>query len=147
MSVVPKTAPWQLGPVSSLGRITAASLLALSVDAVGLTELSPNVLIGLTFVFAPLLVGIRVARGFDRSLPTAMITLGLVGIAIGAQLALGAPVYGNSRNALAVAAALVVSGLVAAVAAWFEHRRWNKPAVIELTRTNTRDPFARARGR
>src|SRR5215207_8991398 len=99
MSVIPTTAPWQLGPVSSHGRITAVALLALSLDAVWLRHISPSVVLAIPLVVGPFLVAVRVARGFNRSLPTAITTLGLIGLAIGAQVALGASVYGNTRNA------------------------------------------------
>jgi hypothetical protein len=143
----PVVAPWQLGPVSSLGRTAAVALAALSVDSIWLWQVSPSALLTLALVVGPLVVAVRVARGFPGALLAAMVTSGITGALVAAQLAFGSPASVSSRNALIVAAALAVSAFAAAVAAWLEQRRWNKPAVIELTRSTNRDPFARARSR
>jgi hypothetical protein len=138
-------APWQIGPVSPLGRTAAVALVALSFDSIWLWQLSPSTLLTLALVLVPLAVAIRVARGFAQSLPAAMAATGVTGAVVAAQIAFGAPAMDHSRSALVVAAVLATLGFVAAAAAWLEQRRRNAPAIIELTRSSPRDPFVRAR--
>ncbi|HUQ80367.1 MAG TPA: hypothetical protein VM076_04490 [Gemmatimonadaceae bacterium] len=145
MSSAFSTAPWQFAPVSSLGRVVSAALAALAIDSIWLWPVSPNALLALTLVLGPAVVAVRVIRGFDGSLVAALMTFALMGSMAIARLRFGPATTGNTRSALMVAAALAVCGLVAAVAALLEQRRKDKPAVIELTRSTTRDPFARAR--
>lgn len=142
MSFANSPAPWQVGTVSPFGRVAAAALAAIAVDAVSLWNLAPNAAVALATVAAPLIVAIRVARGFERSLPIAMVTFVMFGAAIATLM-----LRGTMSSALGVGALLASVGFVAAAAAWLEQRRRNKPAVIELTRSTSRDPFARVHNR
>jgi len=140
MSFVAGTAPWQVGPVSSLGRITTAALVALALNLLFAWQIAPTIVVALMLLV--LVVAIRVARGFEQSLPAAALTFAGIGIVAAGGLALGT----EARSALVVSLVLAVFGTGAALAAWAELRRRSEPAVIELTRPAP-DGLARARRR
>ena len=147
MSLVPDIAPWQAGPVSSLGRITAGALAALAINTLLAWQVSPSALLPVAIMVGLVLVAIRVVRGFERSLPLAAAAFVLTGLTAAAVLVLAAPI-GVGRSALVVAVVLAVFGVSAALAAWLEQRRLSEPPVIEIARPSTDgDGLARARRR
>ena len=144
MSFIAGTAPWQVGPVSSLGRITAGALVAVALDLLFAWQTAPGAVLALVLLLA--LVAVRVVRGFDQSLSAAALTFGAVGVTAVGGLVLGTLVRGAARSALVVAVALAIFGIASAIAAWLERRRLAEPAVIEIARTLP-DGLARARRR
>ena len=147
MSLVPNIAPWQAGPVSALGRTTAGVLAALAVNALLAWQVSPSALLPVAVMVGLVLIGIRVVRGFEHSLPLATAAFVLAGLIAAAGLVLAAPI-GVGRNALVVAVVLAVFGVSAALAAWLEQRRLSEPPVIEIARPSSDgDGLARARRR
>ena len=146
MSFISGTSPWQLEPVSSLGRITAAALVALAVDVLFAWQISPVTALPVAGAVALLLVAVRVIRGFEGSLSAAAVAFGLTGFAA-AGLVLVAPTAATVRSALVVAIVLAVVGSIAALAAWAERpQRRDATPVIEIAVASP-DGLARARRR
>ena len=145
MSSVPRTLPWQLEPVSSLGTITAGALVALAVDVLFAWRVSPTALLPLGAVFGLLFIAVRVVRGFGGSLPAAVAGFAVTGLGAAAVMEFGAPAAGAGRSALVVAVVLATFGSSAAVAAWVERRGRAQP-VIEIARTSP-ERLAPARSR
>jgi hypothetical protein len=135
MSSVPKTLPWQLEPVSSLGTITAGALVALAVDVLFAWQISATALIPLGAACGLLFIAVRVIRGFGGSLPAAIAAFAVTGLVAAAAMEFGGRVGDAGRSALVVAVVLATFGLSAALAAWVERRRRVQP-VIEITRTS-----------
>jgi len=144
-SSVPRTLPWQLEPVSSLGTITAGALVALAADVLFAWQISPTALVPLGAVFGLLFIAVRVMRGFGGSLPGAVAAFSVTGLGAAAAMALDGPAVGVGRSALVVAVVLATFGSSAAFAAWVERRRRAQP-VIEITRTSP-ERLAPARSR
>jgi len=116
-SPVPRTLPWQLEPVSSLGTITAGALVALAVDVLFAWQISPTALVPLGAVFGLLFIAVRVMRGFGGSLPGAVAAFAVTGLGAAAAMALDGPAVGVGRSALVVAVVLATFGSSAAFAA------------------------------
>ena len=133
MSSVPKTLPWQLEPVSSLGTITAGALVALAVDVLFARQVSPTALVPLGVACGLLFIAVRVMRGFGGSLPAAVAAFAATGLGAAVALEVGAPAGSAGWSALVVAVVLATFGSSAALAAWVERRRRVQP-VIEITR-------------
>jgi hypothetical protein len=117
------TSPWQVGPVSSLGRIAAAALVALALDALFIGPAVPPAAVPLLLALVPSVVAIRVARGLDRSLAIAAFTFALIGgaSATGLMRIKSADAYANAP--IVVAVILCTVGFVAGMAGWIEQRR------------------------
>jgi hypothetical protein len=128
------TAPWQISAVSAAGRIAAASLFAIALDSLFIWKSTPNVIVALAFIIVPLVVAIRVIRGFPLSIRNAALTFAAAqAMALGV---LGRPGQASDAQLLAVVAvAAIVSatGLVAIAADALRIHR-PRPAVIELSR-------------
>jgi len=141
----PSSAPWQLSEGSAASRITAAALIVVALDSVFAWRVVPVVL-SIALLIVPLLVAIRVIRGFPVALPAAAVTLGAVAALAGisfANLAVGQPT--NSSAPLIVAGIVSVAGLASAIVGWLgEHHRGRVVITIELTEP---DGFAVARSR
>ena len=135
MSLIPHTSPWQVGPVSSLGRITVGALVALALDSFFLWQHTPHLAVSLAVVLVPVIIAIRAIRGFERSLVAAVTTLGLAGVVAVTELARTGLSRANAGGALAVAVVLCAVGVIAGIAGWLEQRRWSRTAVIELARS------------
>jgi len=76
MSSSPNTAPWQLAPVSAAPRVAAAALAVIAIDSTFAWQSMP-LLASIAFLIIPLLVAIRVVRGFPGSLSASAVTLGV----------------------------------------------------------------------
>jgi hypothetical protein len=124
MNAIQTPHPWQLGAVSRMGRVTSVVLVALAVDAVLARGSFPSAWIVAAFAIVPLIVAIRVARGFPRSLPAAVATF-LAGGAIGFAA--------SPRSLIPVAILGIVTALLAV-------QRETPAPTIELTRTNRDGP-------
>jgi len=137
MSSAPNSAPWQLAPVSSASRVAAAALVFLAVDSAFAWKAIP-VVASLAFLIVPLLVAIRVVRGFPNSLADAAATLAsyalLMLVALAAPFDAGTAVV---RAALVVGAVLSVAGFAASAVAWWTQRRRPPVIEIELTRSGS----------
>jgi len=143
MSSAPGIRPWQLSAVTRRGVVSAVALVTLALDSLFVWSATSNRLISVVLVAAPLVVAVRVARGFDRSLPAALWTFaGATALAAG-QLRSLTPV--PSAVTAAADAALVVSavGIAATVAALIESRARAKLPVIAISREPKRDTLAR----
>jgi hypothetical protein len=127
------TAPWQIGPVSAAGRIAATATFAIALDSLFIWQLTPNAIVGLAFIIVPLVVAIRVIRGFPLSIRNAALTFAAAeAMALGV---LGRPAHAGDAQltaAVVVASILSATGLLAIAAGTVSARR-PRPAVIELT--------------
>ena len=122
--------PWQLAPVSRFGRLVATMLCALSLDS-AITWSSFSVVWAVPIlVVVALVVAIRVARGLDQSIATAISMF-----VAGAAFALGRFAHGHVS-----ALATVALTIVGVVAATFEVRHHRRQATIRLSRTNRDGP-------
>jgi ABC-type Mn2+/Zn2+ transport system permease subunit len=141
----PSSAPWQLSEGSAASRIAAAALIAVALDSVFAWRVVP-VLLSIVLLIIPLLVAIRVIRGFPAALPAAAVTLGAVAVIAGISLANPAAAQpANNTASLIVAAIVSVVGVASATAGWLrERRRGGVVITIELTES---DGFAVARSR
>jgi len=141
----PNAAPWQLSEGSAASRITAAALIAVALDSAFAWRVVPVVL-SIAFLIIPLLVAIRVIRGFPAALLAAAVTLGAVAVLAGVSftnLAIGQPT--NSAAPLIVAGIVSVVGLAAAIAGWLDERRRGRVVItIDLAESGG---FAVARSR
>ena len=139
----PSTAPWQLSEGSAASRITAAALIAVALDSTFVWRVVPVVL-SIALLIIPLLVAIRVMRGFPAALLAAAVTLGAVAALAGVSFtnpAVGQPIAAP----LIVAAIVSVVGLASAIAGSLNERRRGHVVIsIELTEP---DGFAVARSR
>ena len=123
-------APWQLAPVSSTSRVATAALAAIAVDSGFLWQAAPHFLVSFALTTIPILLGIRVIRGFPRSTEHAAsafvaFQLGSVGL-----LVFSRPRSPQVTAGLIVAIALATTGLAAIALGLAKSRR--RP-VIELT--------------
>ena len=103
------TAPWQVGPVSAPARIAAAALAALAFDSLFTWQASPHFTLAIASTAVPILVGIRVLRGFPRALAAASATFTMA-------LVLSLLAWGRAgqMHASQLTAALTVAVLVSA---------------------------------
>lgn len=124
MNSIETPRPWQLAAVSRMGRVTSFILLALSLDAGLARNALASAWIVAALVVVPLVVAIRVFRGFPSSLAAAAATFAAAG-AIG---------FASSAQPLVPVAIL---GLLTALLA---PRRESSTPTIELTRTNRDGP-------
>jgi membrane-associated phospholipid phosphatase len=124
MNSIDTPRPWQLAAVSRMARVTSFVLVALAADAVLARNALASAWIIAALVLGPLVVAIRVSRGFPSSLAAAAATFAAAG-AIG---------FASPTRPLLPAAIL---GIVTALLAL---RRENSAPTIELTRTNRDGP-------
>ena len=130
--------PWQVGPVSPTGRIAAAALVALATDSLFVWQAAPHVLESLAVTSIPVLVAIRVIRGFPRSLELAAMTFAVVALVAAAAVAgIGQSHGPQVTAALTVAALLAAAGLVATALDWLKIRR--SPVVVMRNVHETHD--------
>jgi hypothetical protein len=141
----PRSAPWQLSEGSAASRITAAALIAVALDSTFAWRVVPVVL-SIALLVIPLLVAIRVIRGFPAALLAAAVTLGAVAVLAGVSLtnlAVGQPT--NISSPLIVAGIVSVAGLASAIAGWLDERRQDRVVItIDLAESGG---FAVARSR
>ena len=121
--------PWQLAAVSRVGQLVVAMLVALSLDSTITWSSFASPWIAAILATAPLLIAVRVARGFDQSLATAISMF-----VAGAALALGRLPDGSSM------VATLSLAVVGVIAAFLEIRRNQRQATIQLNRTNRDGP-------
>jgi hypothetical protein len=130
----PSSAPWQLSQGSAASRITAAALIAVALDSTFAWRVVPVVL-SIALLIVPLLVAIRVVRGFPAALLAAAATLGAVAVLVGfsiANPAVGQPT--TIASPLIVAGIVSLVGLASAIIAWLGERRRSRPVIaIEFT--------------
>jgi hypothetical protein len=126
MSSAPIIRAWQLSPLTRFGLVSAAALFTLSLDSLFVWSATSNRLISVVFVAAPLVVAVRVARGFVRS-----------------------PSPAPSWVTASASAALLLSavGIATSLGALLEGRARPKPPAIALAREQPRDPLARVSSR
>src|SRR5215218_3731558 len=133
MSHSSEVSPWQVGPVGPLSRIAAAALLAVSIDGVLAFGLMPHVIVALAVIVLPLLVAVRVVRGFEHSLSAAAVAFAVIGSVYGFQLLDRGMGSGGPAGTLLVGAAVCVAGLVASVAGVLDQGRTQVPTIeIEI---------------
>jgi hypothetical protein len=137
-------APWQIGSVSASGRIATAALVALSIDSTFMWRAIPYSAVAIAMTIVPLIVGIRVIRGFPRSLTAAGLTFG-GGLALAAVQLRGVHFPSQMGAALTVALALSGTGLLAVAIERFRGRRAMHPVIAIPLRD--RDGFAVAPSR
>jgi hypothetical protein len=133
MSSSPNTAPWQLAPVSAAPRVAAAALAVIAIDSTFAWQSMP-LLASIAFLIIPLLVAIRVVRGFPGSLSASAVTLGVTAALAGRALVASTPsrpAYVSS--ALLVAAIVSAVGLAAVAVAWWGRRQHAPIIAIEIT--------------
>ena len=124
MISIPTPHAWQIAPVSRMGRVTTFALVALAVDAVIARSAFPSAWIVAALAAVPLVVAIRVVRGFPRSLAAAAATfLGAASIGLAS----------SARSLVPVAILGIVTALLAV-------QRETPTPQIELTRTNRDGP-------
>jgi hypothetical protein len=130
----PSNAPWQLSAGSAASRITTAALIVVALDSAFAWRLVPHV-VSSAFVIIPLLVGIRVVRGFPNALMAAAATLGAGAIVAGGALATSTTSGpGNPAASLIVAIIVSLVGFASAIIGWLGERRQSRPVIaIELT--------------
>src|SRR4029079_11759022 len=116
------TPPWQIGSVSASGRIAAAALVALSLDSTFMWQAIACAAVSIAMTIVPLIVGIRVIRGFPRSLTAAGLTFGGC-LALAAAQLRGGHFPSQMGAALTVALALCGTGLLAVAIERFRARR------------------------
>jgi ABC-type Mn2+/Zn2+ transport system permease subunit len=103
------------------------------------------VVLSIAFLIIPLLIAIRVVRGFPAALAMAAATLGAVAVLAGIAFANPVAPLANNSASLIVAAIVSVVGLASATAGWLRERRRGAVVItIELTES---DGFAVARSR
>jgi hypothetical protein len=141
----PSSAPWQLSQGSAASRITAAALIAVALDSTFAWRVVPVVL-SIALLIVPLLVAIRVVRGFPAALLAAAATLGAVALLVGFSIA--SPSVGQPTtiaSPLIVAGIVSVAGLASAIAGWLDERRRDRVVItIDLAESGG---FAVARSR
>lgn len=115
---------WQLAAVSLMGRVTVAALSALAVYSVVARSTFSSAWVVAALAIVPLVVAIRVTRGFDQALPASIATF-VVGGAI--------------ASATGGVIPLLIS-TIGIVAAYGELRGSSRRPTIELTRTNRDGP-------
>ena len=133
MQPSPNHTPWQVAPVSTTGRVAAASLALLAIDSIFVWSMTPSIIEAAALTAIPAVVAIRVIRGFPRSreLAAATFASGLA-IAIVALFQLGIAA-GQARAATVVAIALAALGLL--TLAWTDLRnRMGADPVIAMPR-------------
>jgi len=123
-------APWQLAPVSSTSRVATAALAAIAVDSGFLWQVTPHFLVSFALTAIPILLGIRVIRGFPRSAEHAAAAFVAFQLASVGLFAFSQPRNPQVTAALIVAIVLATTGLAAIALGWARTRR--RP-VIELT--------------
>jgi len=149
MSSTPSTAAWQVGPVSVSDRIASKLLLILAVGAIAARAALPfrSSVAVVILTAIPLLVAVRLIRGFPASVSTAAATFG--GYALLAIAALTTGGVSNSpemAGALSLAAIASGLGLVCTVPRWISGT--DRPiAVIELAQPEAKSGLARVRVR
>jgi len=127
----PGTAPWQLGPVSAFARITVAALIVLAVDSVLLWPTAPHAAVSGLYFGVPILLAIRVGRGFPHALVRAAGALAVATVLAARALAGSHAHPASTSAAIVVAGAVSATGLLAAVAGWLEQRRnGRRPDVV-----------------
>jgi hypothetical protein len=141
MSTSPTHAPWQLSAASASSRIVAAALVAVALDSTFAWGALPLVA-SLAFLIVPLLVAIRVVRGFPRSHMGAALMLGAAAIVAAAVAGrtLATPTAlrpAHLSAAITVAGIVSVVGLAAVAMAWWSDRRSRRPAVITIELTES----------
>ena len=117
MSTSPNTAPWQLGPVTAASRVAAAALAVIAIDSTFAWRSMP-LLASIAFLIIPLLVAIRVVRGFPGSLGASAVVL--AGTTAFTTLLIASPTSRPDHLSAALLVAVVVSaiGLAAVAVAW-----------------------------
>jgi hypothetical protein len=139
MSTSPTHAPWQLSAGSAPSRIIAAALVAVALDSTFAWGALPLVA-SLALLIVPLLVAIRVVRGFPRSLMGAALMLGAAEILAVAGRTLITPTAlrpAHLTAAITVAGIVSVVGLAAVAMAWWSDRRSRRPAIITIELTES----------
>jgi hypothetical protein len=122
---------WQLTAVSRMGRLTVAALCSVALCSVIARGSFSTAIVVAALAIVPLLVAIRVARGFEGSLAGAITTC-----AGAATVAL--PVL--NRGVTASAVSLLTTSLIGLVAAVVDLRQQSRRPTIELTRTDRDGP-------
>lgn len=136
MSSAPNTAPWQLAAVSPASGIASAALLALALDSTIAWNAVPLVA-SLTFLIVPIVVGIRVVRGFPTSLRAAGVTLFAALVVAGFALTSAASRPPAVSAVPTVAVVLSAGGLAATALAWLAQRRQRRSTVITIELTES----------
>jgi hypothetical protein len=133
----PSSAPWQLSQGSAASRITAAALIAVALDSTFAWRVVPVVL-SIALLIVPLLVAVRVIRGFPAAFLTAAVTLGAVAVLAGVSFtnpAVGQPT--DIAAALIVAGIVSIAGLASAIAGWLDARRRGRVVItIDLAESS-----------
>jgi hypothetical protein len=124
MNSIESPRAWQLAPVSRRGRVTSFALVALAVDAILARAAFPSAWIVAAIATISLIVAIRVARGFSRSLAAAAATFAAAGAA----------------GLMSAAGSLVPVAMLGIVSAILAVQRERATPSIELTRTNRDGP-------
>jgi hypothetical protein len=147
MSSAPIIRAWQLSPLTRFGLVSAAALFALSLDSLFVWSATSNRLISVVLVAAPLVVAVRVTRGFDRSLHAAFWTFaGAIGLAA-SQLRSPSPAPSWVTASASAALLLSAVGIAVSLGALLEGRARPKPPAIAIAPEQLRDPLARASSR
>src|SRR5688572_27004676 len=123
MSRTSRTAPWQVGPVGVFARIAAAALIVLGVDSVFLWPTAPHVAVSVLYLAVPVVLAIRVGRGFPHALGVAAGVLAVATLLAARALADSKAHPAMVTAALLVAAAVSATGLLATVGGWVGQRR------------------------
>ncbi len=124
----PRSAPWQLSEGSAASRITAAALIAVALDSAFAWHVVPVVL-SIALLIIPLLVAIRVIRGFPTALRAAAVTLGGVAVLTGVSFTTLAFGQATNASALIVAGIVSVAGLASAIAGLLDERRGGRVVI------------------
>jgi hypothetical protein len=135
-----RPAAWQVGAVSAEGRIAAFALAALAVNSTFFWNAMPNTLEAFLITAVPLVVAIRVIRGFPASLAAAAATFGAIGLLAARVLSHASRPYSTQLTAALIAAIVLSgSGLAAAIATWVAAVGWSRRATIAIAPPK-RDP-------
>ena len=144
MSSSSNHAPWQLAPVSAACRVVAAALAVIAIDSTFAWQSMP-LAASIGFLILPLLVAIRVVRGFPGSLTAGAVTLGATAALAGRALVAFTPSRPGQLSSVYLVALIVsAAGLAAIAVAWWGRRQRTAVISIEITESGS---FAVVRSR
>jgi hypothetical protein len=125
----PNHEPWQIGPVSSSGRVAAAALAIVAVDSVFTWSVTPYLIEAVALTAVPVVVAIRVFRGFPRSSDMAFATfVAILAVAFVALSRLGLQA-GQASAAIVVAIVVAATGLGSLALGWLRNRPDRDPTI------------------
>jgi hypothetical protein len=141
-------APWQVGPVSPTSRIAVTALVALAVNSLFVWQTTPHLIEGWAVTVIPILIAIRVARGFSGALAAAALAFVASGSTAAWTLSQGSNARpARATAAIAAGAVIAAIGLSALMLGWFQRRRRPERAPVVLRLVHETHDFLRRTSR